>query len=77
MTKALAKSETFLPLFVWPELQTAVAEITALKRARDELTERIERLPRYSHRRLIIEARLRSMTEEQLRLECVLRAKLQ
>ncbi len=51
-----------MPLFGWPDQR----EIDVLQNRRDQLAERIARLPRFSHRRIELEARLRALTEEQL-----------
>lgn len=53
---------TGMPLFGWPDQR----EIDVLQSRRDELANRIAKLPRFSHRRIELEARLRALTEEQL-----------
>lgn len=53
------------PLFVWPE-QAAIGAVELRRRA---LITRIARLPRFSHRRIELEARLRLLTAEGLCLE--------
>ena len=53
---------TGMPLFGWPDRQA----IDVLQSRRDELATRIAKLPRFSHRRIELEARLRALTEEQL-----------
>lgn len=62
MPRAVAAIDVALPLFAWPEIAAVAAE-------RAELGRRIAMLPRFSHRRVILDARLRSATERQLRLE--------
>jgi len=54
-----------LPLLVWTEQ----AEIDRLQQRRLELQGRILGLPRHSHRRVELEARLRAVTERQLELQ--------
>ena len=53
-----------LPLLTWPEDAT----LARLATERDALIERIERLPRMSHKRVELTARLRQLTADQLRL---------
>ena len=53
------------PLFVWPER----VAIDAVEQRRRELIDRIAALPRLSHRRVVLEARLRDITAEGLGLE--------
>lgn len=67
----LARPSQELPLFTWPEQ----VEITALAERRAEIVARMEKLPRYSHRRVVLAARLRELTERQLRLEGQIAAK--
>ena len=55
---------TVMPLFGWPEQR----EIDVLQEKRDELAQRAAKLPRFSHRRLELELRLKTLTEEQLKL---------
>lgn len=57
-------SPTVMPLFGWPEQR----ELDALQCKRDELAQRAAKLPRFSHRRLELEVRLRTLTEEQLKI---------
>ena len=52
------------PLFDWPERR----EIDRLEEMRRALTDRILALPRHSHRRVELEARLRALTLRQLDL---------
>ncbi len=54
-----------LPLFIWPEQ----AQIAALSEQRADLVRRIAMVPRFSHRRVELETRMRAITEQQLRLE--------
>ena len=56
---------TIPPLLVWGEL----AEIDRLQRQREQLLARIAALPRFSHRRLELEYRLRGLTAHQLMLQ--------
>lgn len=60
-----------LPLFIWPEQ----VQIAALSEQRADLARRIDMLPRFSHRRVELEARMRATTEQQLRLERELQAR--
>jgi hypothetical protein len=55
-----------LPLFAWPEIR----EIEA---ARLELVRRIALLPPHSHRRVELTARLKNLTERQMRLQIAAR----
>lgn len=71
MRRAVSNSTAILPLFVWPE-QT---EIAALETERADLARRINGLPRFAHRRVALEARLRASTERQLQLECAIQSK--
>ncbi|MDH7802259.1 MULTISPECIES: hypothetical protein [Rhizobium/Agrobacterium group] len=55
---------TVMPLFGWPEQR----EIDVLQTKRDELAARAAKLPRFSHKRIELEVRLKALTEEQLRI---------
>jgi Tfp pilus assembly protein PilN len=57
-------STSVMPLFGWPEQR----EIDALQCQRNVLAARIAKLPRFSHRRIELEARLRALTEQQLQI---------
>lgn len=63
MIRPAANSD--LPLFFWNEL----AEIERLQEKRHQLAQRILALPRYSHRRLELETRLKAITIEQLMVQ--------
>lgn len=54
-----------VPLFDWQRQQ----KIQAVRTRRAELAERIRQWPRYSHRRIILEAQMEAVTAELLRLE--------
>lgn len=71
MAARLSRPAAALPLLSWPEQ----VEIAALAQERGALSGRIEKLPRFSHRRVVLNARLRELTERQLRLEGELNAK--
>jgi hypothetical protein len=58
-----------LPLLDWPEQ----VEIARLQARREQLAARIAALPRYSHKRIELETRLRIVTARQLRMEQELR----
>lgn len=62
------QENTDAPLLSWPE-QRVIADI---ERRRRDLINRIARLPRFSHRRIELEARLRALTAEGLGLETTL-----
>ncbi len=53
---------TVMPLFGWPEQR----EIDVLQVKRDELAARVAKLPRFSHKRIELEVRLKALTEQQL-----------
>lgn len=53
------------PLFDWQSRK----RIDAVRSRREALAEMIRRMPRHSHRRIILEAQLAAITQEQLRLE--------
>lgn len=55
-------STSVMPLFGWPEQK----EMDALQARRDELAKRIAKLPRFSHKRIELEVRLRALTQQQL-----------
>ncbi len=55
-------STAVMPLFGWPEQR----EVDALQARRDELAKRIAKLPRFSHKRIELEVRLRALTQQQL-----------
>ncbi len=57
------------PLFAWREWE----EIARLEDEREMLRTRLERLPRFSHRRVELEARLRAVTARQLQLTNAIR----
>ena len=59
---ALLKSPSLLS---WPQQQ----EINALSGRRDILHSRIQRLRPAAHRRVVLEAQLRQLTDRQLKLE--------
>jgi len=66
MTMARRAAEASIPpLLVWGEL----AEIDRLQRQPDQLLSRIAALPRFSHRRVELEYRLRGVTAHQLMLQ--------
>lgn len=71
MVARLARPSTVLPLFTWPE-QT---EAAALAEERAGLVARITKLPRFSHRRVILSAKLVDLTQRQLRLEAEIEAR--
>ena len=54
-----------MPLLDWPQDR----EVQALIMARADLRRRIEALPRHSHQRVALQARLEEKTREQLTLE--------
>ncbi|MBB3947237.1 hypothetical protein GGQ73_003203 [Rhizobium skierniewicense] len=57
-------STAVMPLFGWPEQR----ELDALQSKRDQLAQRAAKLPRFSHKRLELEVRLKTLTQEQLTL---------
>ena len=59
---ALLKTPSLLS---WPQQQ----EIDAINVRRKDLTDRISRLARNSHRRIVLEAQHRDLTRQQLKLE--------
>ena len=71
MVTRLARPDAGLPLLTWPE-QT---EAAVLAEERAALVSRIAKLPRFSHRRVILSAKLAELTERQLRLEGEIAAK--
>lgn len=64
MNRAVVSSTVIMPLFGWTERK----EIDALQSQRNELAARAAKLPRFSHKRIELEVRLRAVTEEQLKL---------
>ncbi|WP_156460144.1 hypothetical protein [Mesorhizobium sp. Root157] len=54
-----------LPLLVWTEQR----EVLLLQDARTDLQRRILSLRPHSHRRVVLEARLRDLTAQQLKLQ--------
>ncbi len=69
MSRRPAASSDLPPLFFWNEL----AEINRLQEKRQELMQRILGLPRFSHRRLELETRLKAITIDQLRIHQTIR----
>lgn len=65
MMARLVNPAPTMPLFTWPEQ----VEIAALTEQREQIVERMAKLPRFSHRRVVLAARLRELTERQLLLE--------
>lgn len=66
MMMAPARTEpNLLPLFTWPEARL----VARMEAEREELAARIARLPRFSHRRIELQARLKDLTGRQLELE--------
>lgn len=66
---ARAVDRSLPPLLVWHER----AAIDRLEAQRENLRGRIQALPRFSHRRIELELRLRILTAQQLQLEQDLR----
>lgn len=64
-----ARQPEILPLLVWTEQ----AEIDRLQGERDELQRRIALLQPHSHRRVELEARLRLVTVNQLKIQTAIR----
>lgn len=61
----VARPSPIPPLFQWQDR----AEAARLDSIRTDLKARIGRLPRFSHRRLVLEARLADLTARQLAIE--------
>lgn len=57
-----------LPLLVWTEQR----EVLRLQDARDDLQRRIMMLRPHSHKRIELEARLRDVTAQQLKLQAAM-----
>lgn len=65
MTMARVSHPAVPALFVWREQ----AEIARLQAQRDELIARIDRLRPHCHRRIELQARVQTLTSQQLLLE--------
>lgn len=64
---------TIVPLFAWQDLLA----IDAMERERLAIIARMERLPRNSHRRIVLAARLSEITHRQLAAQVDLRRRRQ
>lgn len=71
MTMAARRNVAIVPppLLVWRE-QTAIEQ---LEKQRQRLMSRIAALPRYSHRRIELECRLKELTARELELQNAIR----
>ena len=65
--------QAFTRLVAEKRLSLVMAEINRLQEKRQELMQRILGLPRFSHRRLELETRLKAITIDQLRIHQTIR----
>nr|DAO37992.1 MAG TPA: hypothetical protein [Caudoviricetes sp.] len=72
MARCSSSTPDFPMLFFWNEL----AEIDRLQAERLELFRRIGLLPRFSHRRIELQARLKIITDKQLLLQNTIKGAL-
>lgn len=69
MARSAAQLPALVPLFQWRD----VAALAELERERKALKARIETLPRCSHRRIVLAARLQDLTHRHLAMLVELR----
>ncbi|MFC5393040.1 hypothetical protein [Bosea vestrisii] len=69
MARSAAQLPVLVPLFQWRD----VAALAELERERQALKARIDTLPRCSHRRIVLAARLQDLTHRHLAMLVELR----